>query len=92
MKKERLLSFNHDCVTDAATTKLLGCGAALVKNLVDLKNQTVLPTDEPGLDCAFLIDIEIYRNIRFSALRAVHELPPFIKKLPVFRHEIPQHY
>ena len=49
-------------------------------------------TDEPGLDRTFLIDIEIYRNIRFSALRAVHELPPFIKKLPVFRHEIPQHY
>ena len=23
MKKERLLSFNHDCVTDAATTNLL---------------------------------------------------------------------
>ena len=58
MKKERLLSTNHDCVTDAATTNLLGCGAAFVKNLVDLKNQTVLPTDEPGLDCAFLIDIE----------------------------------
>ena len=71
MKKERLLSFNHDCVTDAATTNLLECGASLVKNLVDLKNQTVLPTDESGLDYTFLIDTKFLNIIDEHTVRVV---------------------
>ena len=70
-KKERLLSFNHDCVTDAAATNLLECSASLVKNLVDLKNQTVLLTDEPGLDCTFLIDTKFLNIIDEHTVRVV---------------------
>ena len=52
-----------------------------VQDFVDLEDESVLPADEAWMNSAFLIHININRNIRFSALSVIHNQPPFIKKL-----------
>ena len=79
MKEERLLSSDYDRVADAATPNLVGAGAAFVLELFDLKNPSVLPSDQHRDDCALFIDIQIDSDVGFSALQIVHKRPPFLK-------------
>ena len=68
MKEKRLLSSDHDRVADAATPNLVGAGAAFVLELFDLKNPSVLPSDQHRGDCSLFIDIQIDSDVGFSAL------------------------
>lgn len=49
-----------DGIADAAATDLFRCCAALIQYLVDVKHLTIVPSDEPGKDCALLVHIHVY--------------------------------
>ena len=68
MKEERLLSSDYDRVADAATPNLVGDGTSFVLELFDLKNPSVLPSDQHRDDCSLFIDIQIDSDVGFSAL------------------------
>ena len=68
MKEERLLSSDYDRVADASAPNLVGCGAAFVKNLVDLKDHTVVLPDKAREDYPLLVHIQRNRDVCFSVL------------------------